>query len=115
MRIVVTGWRYWRTPETVERVLSWHATPQDFVGVGDATGADAFTRRWCEGHGVPFREFVANWKDLGKSAGNVRNMYMIDTIRPDLVLAFLHPECRGTFHCVQYAVEHGYEVLRIWA
>lgn len=118
MRIVVTGFRRWRTPRTVFEMLDeWTEWPyeKNLVAFGDAQGADAYAKAWCEARNVPFREFEANWKDLGKRAGNVRNSYMIDTIRPDVVLAFLHPECKGTRHCVQYAVEHGYQVLRIWA
>jgi hypothetical protein len=39
---------------------------------------------------------------------------MIDTIKPHLVLAFLHPKSKGTVQCWEYAKSQGYKVLEIW-
>jgi hypothetical protein len=33
-------------------------------------------RRWAKEHGIPVREFPADWKRLGKSAGRARNWEM---------------------------------------
>lgn len=118
MRIVVTGFRRWRNPRAVFELLDeWVEWPygdrKNLVGFGDATGADAYAKAYCISRGIPFREFPANWS-IGNKAGPIRNKFMIDTIRPDVVLAFLHPDSRGTQQCVQYAVEHGYKVIRVW-
>lgn len=40
---------------------------------------------------------------------------MIDTEKPDLVLAFLHPASKGTVQCVRYARSKGIEVKEVWA
>lgn len=119
MRLVVTGYRHWQSVDAVIRTLDHVLATQDprslFVGVGDCpTGGDVITRVWATMRQVPFREFFANWDALGKRAGMVRNEFMIDTIRPDLVIAFLNPKSKGALGCRNYAREHGYEVFEVW-
>lgn len=36
---------------------------------------------------------------------------MIDGFKPQILLAFLHPQSVGTIHCVEYAVHQGVRVI----
>lgn len=117
---MVTGWRYWAALDSVWRVLNHVREKAPFpditLGVGDCpSGADLYAFQWAKAYGVSCRRFEANWKDLRKRAGMVRNQFMIDSMQPDLVVAFLHPECRGTVHCRDYARACGYKVFEVWA
>lgn len=118
MRIVVTGYRHWFSASAVVRTLTHVAEGASWkvaLGVGDCpTGADYIAAAWADLCGIPYRTFCANWKDLGKRAGMVRNEFMIDTMRPDPVVAFLNPRSVGTLHCRNYARQHGYDVFEVW-
>jgi YspA, cpYpsA-related SLOG family len=118
LKIVVTAYRYWQSVDAIVRTLDHVASENSWqveMGVGDCpTGGDVVAQAWAVTRQVPYRLFLANWEDLGKRAGIVRNEYMIDTIRPDLVVAFLNPRSRGALHCRNYAREHGYDVFEVW-
>lgn len=101
------------------RVLDWNL--QDSGGnlrvvVGDCpTGVDRFVVLWCRQRRVAYRVYSANWSAFGSAAGPKRNREMIDTERPDKVLAFLHPASKGAMGCARYARKQGYQVEEIWA
>lgn len=117
MKIVVTGYRKWSTARSVFEIMDhWLEWPyeKNVVATGACpTGADAYAKALCVARGVPLVEFHAMWSN-GKKAGPERNALMIDIMKPDLVLAFLHPESKGTVQCVRYARTAGYKVLEIW-
>lgn len=81
---------------------------------GGALGADTFAREWAYSHeGVTFIEYKADWKVHGRSAGPIRNQKMLDSQRPDLVLAFVNKpltESKGTFDMVRRARQLGVPV-----
>lgn len=117
MKIVVTGYRKWSTARSVFEVLeNWleYPYPKNLIATGACpTGADAYAKALCISRGVPLVEFHAMWSN-GKSAGPDRNKLMIDTVQPDLVLAFLNPLSRGTKQCAKYAQDQGYKVFEVW-
>jgi hypothetical protein len=118
-RIVVTGWRGWKSLDSVWRCLDHvRATAplgDVFLGVGDADGADLYAYQWALANAVAFKRFIADWDRFGKAAGPIRNMAMIDEVRPQLVVAFLHPACNGTVKCKKYAEDKGIPVFEVWA
>lgn len=124
-RVVVTGSREW--PDSFEpqlwSLLDKHVPAEvSLLGVGCARGVDKITRDWCETCLDPdqFDVFEANWEKYGRAAGPKRNRLMVDSIQPDLVLAFFVPgeECGGTWDCVEYAQDQGAVIkpfrLRAW-
>lgn len=115
-RVVVTGSRNWRDWIQIREVLSDTLLDhgQFLLGVGDCeTGADRMALNWGKGRLVwPVTTFHAPWTQRGRAAGPIRNHFMIDMFRPQLVLAFLRPESRGTVDCANYAESLGIEVRR---
>ena len=83
----------------------------DLVIHGGARGADTLAGRWADRRRVPCMVFPAAWKGgLGRSAGPIRNGWMIDFGKPDLVLAF--PGGRGTANMIKQAKAAGIDVIR---
>ena len=80
---------------------------------GGALGADNLGGGWAENRGIPVRVYKANWSKHGKSAGFIRNVEMLESENPDLILAC--PGGKGTEHMVREAERRGYRVIRLEA
>jgi len=113
MIVVVTGGRDYFDGDTVWRVLyEVHAEYEiDLLVHGAAAGADASAHEWAKENNVRRYPCPADWDRLGRRAGPIRNRYMLDTFRPDLVVAF--PGGTGTADCVRAAEERGIKVLKV--
>lgn len=74
---------------------------------GDARGADRLSSVWAESNNIPIRKFPADWDLHGKRAGPIRNSQMLREGTPDLVIAFLFPNSRGTRHMIDIAQKAG--------
>lgn len=125
-RILVTGSREWEDQDAVWMALHRQLQP-DWGPVtvvhGDCpTGADLFARRWAEAmilrgmnvgaawlHHEPY---PARWDELGKSAGPIRNKYMVQ-LGADICLAFPTTSSRGTVGCMKLAQAAGIEVVNL--
>lgn len=112
MRILVTGSRKW-----VDQAIAWSAIEEAIPGElgpderivivhGGAQGADSMAGAWVEHVNEPAIAIVechpANWKDLGKRAGIIRNEHMVN-LGADLCLAFIRGNSRGASHCAGLA------------
>jgi len=78
---------------------------------GGAPGADTAAVACAMVHWVEFKEYPADWKKYGPSAGPIRNQQMIDEGKPDLVVAF--PGGHGTADMVARAKKAGIPVKEI--
>lgn len=90
-RILVCGGRTFDSRSYVYKMLDearYHFAPRFCIIQGGAGGADGLARDWATERGVPMLEVPAAWKTLGKSAGSIRNGWMIEWCNPDLVIAF---------------------------
>jgi hypothetical protein len=76
---------------------------------GGADGADALAREWAGSRCEPCTTYRANWSELGRKAGPVRNQRMLDEGRPDLVVVF--PGGRGTADMLRRAQLAGVEIM----
>lgn len=90
MRVLICGGRDFDNMNAVSRAMR---TVQERYGVtcviqGGARGADYLGKLWAEREGIPVFECRANWNRYGKRAGPVRNGWMIEHGKPDLVVAF---------------------------
>lgn len=108
MRVLVCGSRGWRAYLPIRDRL-FELPPRCEVLHGAAEGADliAASTAFMMGHDV--RAFPAKWKKLGKRAGIIRNLEMLDQ-DPDLVLAFWDGKSRGTLHTITEARKRGIPV-----
>jgi hypothetical protein len=75
---------------------------------GGARGVDGLAQRAIKKYKIVHRVFPANWKELGKAAGPLRNVQMVDYLdfvinhgHTTQVLAF--PGGSGTIHCISEA------------
>jgi hypothetical protein len=107
-RALVTGGRDYNDAATVNATLSQLAP--SWIAQGGAAGADALALAWARRTKTPFSTYPADWATYGKAAGPIRNRYMLDHFRPDVVVAF--PGGRGTEHMVAYADFCGVPVIR---
>jgi len=103
MKILVCGDRKWSNVFSIKREL------QKFLGDvviihGAAKGADSIAGDVAKSLGFKIEAYPAKWNELGRAAGPIRNMEMLQT-GPDLVLAF-HPDLgrsKGTANMVSIA------------
>ena len=87
------------------------STDPDLVICGDATGIDACVAAACSRLGVALCIWPAHWKAHGKSAGPIRNRWMLVYAKPDYVIAF--PGGVGTENMVKQAEDSDVPVIRI--
>lgn len=116
MRILVCGDRSWTDVELLREVLEALHEQLNISCViqGEATGADTLARLWAQQQGVLVESYPAQWGQLGKAAGPVRNRQMLEDGNPDFVIAFHNniAESRGTRNLLNQALKHK-EILRI--
>jgi hypothetical protein len=63
---------------------------------GGARGADKLGERWAIQNKIPTQIFYADWDNLGKRAGFIRNEDIIKNC--DIVIAFWDGKSNGTKH-----------------
>ncbi|MBB4235073.1 hypothetical protein GGD57_001631 [Rhizobium esperanzae] len=61
---------------------------------GEARGLDVRAKAWAQRRGIVVDPYPADWDNLGKAAGGIRNQWMIDDGKPDYGMVF--PGGRGT-------------------
>lgn len=70
-------------------------------------GVDLAAKQWAEqADGATSEGHPADWERHGKSAGPIRNSYMV-SLGADLCLAFPATGSRGTWDCIRKAVDAG--------
>jgi len=77
-------------------------------GRGDDAGADRLGEQWASKHGIPVKQFPAQWRKHGHSAGYKRNETMADNA--DALIALWDGKSRGTKHMIDIARRKGLPV-----
>jgi len=117
MRILVCGSRHFDDFNQLNQLLA----DLDFRGTvgepriktiieGEAKGADTLARKWGEMNGKEILKFPADWDKHGRAAGPIRNNQMLDEGKPDLVVAFLAKDSKGTKNMIEQAEKAGVPV-----
>jgi hypothetical protein len=118
-RILVSGSRHWKHSDAkiIQNVLDVCSVKYEELHIihGACQGVDslahgyAITREWIV-TAVP-----AKWSKYGNRAGPVRNEYMLEKGRPDLVIAFHDniSQSKGTGHMVSIAKKANVPVIVI--
>lgn len=106
---MVTGGRTYANAARVALVLA--SLKPTLIVPGGARGADSLCGTWATANGIPTQVFHPDWDTYGKRAGFLRNAEMLDTSKPDFVVAF--PGGNGTANMVRYALCKGYRVLPV--
>ena len=106
--VLVCGGRDFRDWDRVCRTLD-RLDPKPLVIVhGAAAGADTLADKWAHLRQIAVHPHAANWRELGKAAGPIRNQEMLDLEKPHFVIAF--PGGRGTADLCCRAREMGIPV-----
>lgn len=87
----------------VNRVL--HEVDPKCIVQGGAKGADALAKKWAKANGIPCFECEAIWDVYDLEAGPLRNGWMIEFVKVELVIAF--PGKTGTADMVKQAKRKG--------
>lgn len=108
MRVLVCGSRdYPRKARIASRIAM--LSPGTTVIHGAARGPDRIAGAYAESLGFEVEEYPADWERLGKRAGIIRNLDMLDAC-PDLVIAFWDGDSAGTKHTITEARKRGIPV-----
>ena len=111
--VLVCGGRDFQDVEFLHRVMAGFMARIniDRVIEGDARGADRIAGHWARRMSIENVKFPADWDRHSLSAGPIRNSEMLETGKPDIVVAFLGG--RGTDDMVQKARGKGVPVFEV--
>ena len=108
MKLIVAGSRTFMDKQKVFDFLDKGKEKITEIVSGLAKGPDSFGKEWAEINGIPVKEFPADWDNLGRKAGPIRNCQMGDYA--DALVAFWDGESKGTKHMIEYATKKNLKV-----
>jgi glycerophosphoryl diester phosphodiesterase len=76
-----------------------------------ASGADSHGAHWAHDNGIEVKEFHAQWKRFGRSAGPRRNQHMADNA--DALIAVWDGQSHGTKNMIDIARSRGL-MVHVW-
>lgn len=117
MRIVIAGSRdhdylYKRLVfNSLDKLAGNNRITEVISGAG--TGVDTYAIEWAQKRGIEYQTFEAQWGKLGKAAGPIRNVQMLNEGRPDLVVVF--PGGKGTEHTFNTAKKMRKPIIQVYS
>lgn len=109
IRIAITGGRSFDNKEQVAKVLCRLQGRNVILAHGGATGADDLCKQYAVKMGWKVVEYKADWARHGKSAGPIRNAWLLDDFKPDYLIAFAGGT--GTFSMINLALDRKIKVI----
>ena len=100
MKLIIAGSRDFNDYSLLEKELNPLNVFIDEIVSGNARGADTLGERYSLEYNIPLKIFKADWNNLGKRAGIVRNHQMGEYA--DLLLAFWDGKSKGTKDMIDY-------------
>ena len=91
MKLLVCGGRDYKDRHRIYRSLDKVLKAQNgdlTIIAGGANGVDTIAEEWAVENNLETDIYPADWDNLGKKAGYVRNAQMLEEGKPDYVLAF---------------------------
>ena len=107
MRVIIAGSRGFDNYELLKKECD--SLLKNFINIeiasGGAFGADKLGERYAKEKGFPLKIFPADWDNLGKKAGYLRNGEMAKYAKSNngLLIAFWDSVSKGTFHMINIA------------
>lgn len=77
---------------------------------GEARGANTLAKQYAVECGWEYEGYPADWNTYGKGAEPIRNRQMLVEGIPDLVIAFLAKDSRGTKNMIDQSVKAGVKI-----
>lgn len=108
MRTIIAGSRSIKDIKHVYDAISNSGIHITEVVSGTANGVDKLGEEWAEYHGIPIKQFPADWDKFGKKAGYLRNMEMSENA--DALIAIHDGYSKGTKHMIDIATRRGLSV-----
>lgn len=100
MIALVCGGRDYKDRNLVWRILDMMIIDL-LVHGGCRSGADFFADLWARNRRQKVKEYPAEWDKHGNAAGPIRNGFMFEDAKPNIVIAF--PGGRGTQNMIDIA------------
>lgn len=94
MKVIIAGSRHLADLSFVEKAISDSKFQITEVVSGGAVGIDLAGEKWAVKNNLPVKQFLPDWKRLGKSAGPIRNAEMAKYA--DAAIAIWDGVSRGT-------------------
>lgn len=116
-RVIIAGGRkYSLTPRDIQTLNGFTDTIAEVVTGECKTGADYDAKLWAQFFNIPHKGFPADFKNLGRPAGPIRNSQMINYVcglddYPGMLIVF--PGGKGTQDITNKAIKAGLKVLKL--
>jgi len=110
MKVIIAGSRGFNNYETLCKVCDYMLSKQKEIEIvsGTASGADKLGELYAKLNEHSLKKFPADWDNIGKSAGYVRNEQMAKYA--DALIAFWDGKSRGTKHMIDLATKYKLKV-----
>lgn len=114
LRVLICGGRDFADEQALDaaldQILEYTGRSLECLISGGAPGADRLAEKLADHLGVPIMVFPAPWAKFGRSAGPVRNGWMLRFGKPDVVLAM--PGGKGTQNMIAQAAANNIPVVQ---
>jgi len=117
--IGVSGSRSWNNFKEFDSILSavYLAVREAFmldkeniaIVSGGAKGVDSMAERWASEIKLPMYVINADWKNIGRAAGPIRNTKIVDT--SDVIVAFPKSSSSGTWDTIKKAEKKNIPIM----
>ena len=101
MRVIIAGSRFITKYDLVVDAVKESGFNITEVVCGASNGVDSLGERYAKENGIKLSYFYADWKGLGKRAGNARNEQMGNY--GEALIAVWDGKSPGTKHMINYA------------
>lgn len=110
MKVIIAGSRSITSQSDVDLAIGFSGFNITEVVSGKCRGVDALGEAWAKKHGVPVRDFPAEWEFYGKKAGPFRNEQMA-TYAEALIAVRAAGKSDGTDDMIKRARKRGLKVF----
>jgi hypothetical protein len=101
MKVIVAGSRTITDYKTVACTIAASNLQIDELISGGAKGVDSLGERYANYHGIPIKQFLADWNLYGKKAGYLRNKQMAEYA--DALILVWNGKSKGSGHMKELA------------
>jgi len=107
MKVGIVGSRDFKNYELFSDIMKQYLSDISWVVSGGAPGADSLAEKWAKENKKMLTIYPADWLNLGKRAGYVRNTDIVKN--SDMIIAFWDGKSKGTKHTIGLAQKMGKE------
>ena len=98
MKLAIIGSRSFNNFQLLQLNLQQLSFDITLIISGGATGADSLGKKYAQKNGIPFLEYLPDYKKHGKIAPVIRNQSIVKDA--DFIIAFWDGKSRGTLDAI---------------